>query len=208
MDRAVDVPIAVPLAGQPVVQPSRQQPAPARPPSSACSSPRWPGLRLRATFTDVAVPGPGVGFRACRHQAGRGRVDPAAEERTLSCHSRRRPGARLVTASEAATCPASINPGRSQWVWAAAPPSRGLIPVVTQDLAISSPEAGKVPFRCQAVMATLATAPARTARPSEAGRLRGMTLERPNRSNNPCSRNRTRSPQNAPPTSRSRHGRQ
>ena len=47
------------LVGQPVVQRSRQQSAPARPPSTACSSPRWPGLRLRATFTDVAVPGPG-----------------------------------------------------------------------------------------------------------------------------------------------------
>ena len=31
---------------------------PGRTPAWACSSLRWPGLRLRSTFTDVAVPGP------------------------------------------------------------------------------------------------------------------------------------------------------
>lgn len=59
-----------------------------------------------------------------------------------------------------------------------------------------------------AVTATPATAAARTAVASAAGTLRGKTLDRPYRSNNPCSRDRTRSPQIAPPASRSRHGRQ
>jgi len=85
MGSSRDAPIVVPPTGRPVVQLSRHHPALARPPSTACSSSLArsfrSGRRSPTRVDPVRVGGPG----RPPPKPGPDRVDPAVEERAISC---------------------------------------------------------------------------------------------------------------------------